>query len=47
MEFYEQEIFLMIQVGMITYEQAVAECGLNVSEAGQTTDQPNPAQAGF
>ena len=47
MDFYTQEIFLMIQVGMLTYEQAVAECGLDIGETNKSIDQPNPAPAGF
>ena len=41
-----QEIMLMIHDGLLSYEQAVAELGLEIGETDETGDPPNPAAAG-
>ena len=48
MEFDRHEIMLMIHDGLLSYEQAVAELGLDIGATNETTDQPiNPAPAGL
>ena len=41
-----QEIMLMIHDGLLSYEQAVAELGLDIGATDETSDPPNPATAG-